>query len=358
LRVLYLPRYGRLGASSRLRGYQYLPWLAAAGLQISVAPLLPDGYLEALYARRRPRLSLILDGYWRRLIKLLQPNHFDLLWLEYEAFPWLPAWLERLVLSGATPCLVDYDDAIFHRYDQHRSAWVRWGLGKKIDRLMRGAALVTCGNDYLASRAVQAGARRVEVLPTSIDLERYPPAGILRRPVTSAVPVIGWIGSPATVHYLEQVRGPLARICHDGTARLRLIGVDELDWPELASEALPWSEETEVSLLEGFDVGIMPLPDTPWERGKCGYKLIQYMGCGTPVVASPVGVNHQLVEHGINGFLADTPSAWEQALSALVGDPALRQRLGAAGRMKVEREFSVQVNAPRLLAALRTAAKA
>lgn len=357
MKVLYLPRYERLGSSSRVRGYQYLPWLRAAGLEVSVAPLLPDTYLTALYGQRRPSTAGILAAYLRRLATLMQSRRFDVLWLEKEAFPWLPGLFDTLMLGRRIPYLVDFDDAIFHRYDQHRSAWVRSLLGDKIDSIMRRAAVVTCGNEYLAERAQQAGARRVEILPTAIDLERYPSAPRSSRLGRDGTPVIGWIGTPATEHYLEQVRAPLLRVCQHDRAQVRLIGARQPAWSDLPLQVVPWSEATEVEQISGLDVGIMPLLDAPWERGKCGYKLIQYMGCGLPVVATPVGINREIVEHGHNGFLANTSAAWEQALVTLVGDAAMRERMGAAGRAKVMRAFSVQANAPRLLDALRTAAQ-
>jgi glycosyltransferase involved in cell wall biosynthesis len=123
-------------------------------------------------------------------------------------------------------------------------------------------------------------------------------------------------------------------------------------------ESIAWSEQTEVQSIANFDIGIMPLLDEPFARGKCGYKLIQYMACGLPVVASPVGVNSQIVEHGVNGFLADTPEQWEHALQTLLTDASLRQRMGQAGRAKVEREFCIQVTGPRLAALLVAAALA
>ena len=120
---------------------------------------------------------------------------------------------------------------------------------------------------------------------------------------------------------------------------------------------VPWREETEATEVSRFDVGVMPLPDEPFERGKCGYKLIQYMACGIPVVASPVGVNRQIVRHGESGFLASTAEEWIQALQLLHGDVALRKRMGAAGRRFFEREYSLQSTAPRLAEILRNAAR-
>lgn len=357
MKVLYLARYGRLGASSRVRGYQYLPYLREAGLDITVAPLLPDSYLTALYAGRRPDLIVILAAYARRIGTLLQRQRFDVLWLEYEAFPWLPAWLEALVLAGNTPYVVDYDDAIFHRYDQHSNQWVRRWLGNKIDRVMRRAAVVTCGNEYLAARARQAGARRVEILPTVVDLTRYYRCDRPREQSRNSVPVIGWVGSPATSHYLEQIRQPLMEVCRGGKARIHLVGARDPLWSDVPYEVLPWSEDSEAAMLDTLDIGIMPLHDTPWERGKCGYKLIQYMACGKPVVGSPVGVNRQIVSHGVNGYLAESTAQWGDALSRLLGDADLRLRMGAAGRALVEQSYSVQVTAPRLAALLRMAAE-
>lgn len=351
MKVLLLSRYGNLGASSRIRSYQYLPYLREQGMEVTLAPLLPDDYLRELYAGKRPRLVSILAAYLRRIGALIRREKFDLLWIEYEFFPWLPGWLESLVLSKKIPYLVDYDDAIFHRYDQHPNPLVRRMLGHKIDAVMRYASTVVVGNDYLCDHAIKAGAQRVEILPTSIDLARYPPP----KSAQNETFTIGWIGSPATTRYLHLVREALAEVCAHNQARVVLVGASEPGWMDVPHAIHPWSEDTEVAQIGGFDVGIMPLEDSPWERGKCGYKLIQYMACGKPVVAAPVGINTRIVEPGINGYLAETKHDWVRALTALMADAGLRQQMGAAGRAKVERGYSVQVNAPRLAAMLRAA---
>lgn len=352
MRVLLLSRYGNLGASSRIRSYQYLPYLREQGIEVTLAPLLPDDYLRDLYAGKRPGIIFILAAYLRRIGALIQRKKFDLLWIEYELFPWLPGWFESMVLSNGTPYLADYDDAIFHRYDRHPNPLVRRVLGHKIDTVMRHASTVVAGNEYLRDRAIMAGARRVGMLPTSIDLARYPSPV----PTRNEIFIIGWIGSPATTRYLHQVQGALAEVCAHNRARVVLVGASDPGWPDVPYAIHPWSEGTEVAEVSGFDVGIMPLEDSPWERGKCGYKLIQYMACGRPVVASPVGINTRIVEPGINGYLAETKHDWVRALTALLADADLRQKMGAAGRAKVERDYAVQVNALRLAAMLRTAA--
>jgi glycosyltransferase involved in cell wall biosynthesis len=131
-------------------------------------------------------------------------------------------------------------------------------------------------------------------------------------------------------------------------ARISAVGAGRAAKPHQFLDILPWSEETEAASIQAMDIGIMPLTDTPWARGKCGYKLIQYMACGLPVIASPVGVNTEIVEHGVNGFLATTDADWREALVMLLRDPDLRNRMGAAGRRKVEEQYSLQVWGPRV----------
>ncbi|WP_454021080.1 glycosyltransferase family 4 protein [Azospirillum sp. Marseille-Q6669] len=317
-----------------------------------MAPLLPDSYLEALYTGRSRPLRRIAASYAARIRQMASVRNFDLLWVEKELLPWIPYGMERWILESAPPYVVDFDDAWFHHYDRSRWSLVRRLLGSKLDRVMQRAALVTVGNDYLARRAESAGARSIATLPTVVDLARYP-TGTAQ---ADGLPAVGWIGSPITDHYLNLVEEPLRRMVTGSEARIFLVGATPAALSGLPADRHEWREETETSRIAQFDIGIMPLADTPWERGKCGYKLIQYMACGKPVVASPVGVNRDIVEHGVNGFLAETPEEWTGALRRLAADPDLRRQLGAAGRAKVERHYSLEGTAPRLVELLRAAA--
>lgn len=353
--VLLLTRYPPLGASSRYRFYQYVPYLEGHGYNVTAAPLLDEEYLRRIYSRRRPSPWSLLRGYLARLGHLLQARRYDLVWLEYEALPWVPGFVESLLhrLAGV-PYVVDYDDARFHQYDAHRSRLVRATLGHKIDRVMREAAVVTAGNEYLADRARQAGARRVEVVPTVVDLERYPCAPA----ATNDVFTVGWIGTPFTAVCLQRIQPALAEFCRLEKARVLAIGSGPLDWPDVPVEVVPWSEATEIAALGRCDVGIMPLADNLWERGKCGFKLIQYMACGLPVVGSPVGVNRELIRTGYNGFAAETQGEWVEALRTLKRDTALRSTMGRAGRELVAERYCLQVTAPILAELLHGALKA
>jgi glycosyltransferase involved in cell wall biosynthesis len=346
-RVLALPRYTHKGASSRLRTLQYIDELSNHGIEFRLESLLDDVYLGDLYAGRATQWGRVVKAYAQRASLRRMVRSFDVVWLEKEAFPWLPAVAERMLL-GRTPTVVDYDDAIFHRYDQHPSRWVRSVLAKKIDAVMRGAAAVIAGNDYLADRARRAGARRVEIIPTAVDLRRY----AVRAPRRDTVFTVGWIGTPQTAGYLRDIAPALRRFGETGNVRYVFIGCPvglDLGVPY---EARVWSEATEAADLASLDCGLMPLRDGPFERGKCGYKLIQYMACGVPVIASPIGVNRQIVSRD-NGFLATTPNEWFEALSTLRSDPSAARRMGAVGRELVEARYSTQVVAPRLEAILR-----
>jgi glycosyltransferase involved in cell wall biosynthesis len=216
---------------------------------------------------------------------------------------------------------------------------------------MSSAAAVSAGNPYLAERALEAGATRVEMIPTVVDLSRY---GVRALGMAEGKARIGWIGTPGTARLLSVIEDPLAAVVRDHGVTLTLVGVRSSPIPTVQIEPRPWSEETEVAEIQRFDLGIMPLPDEPFERGKCGYKLIQYMACGLPVVASPVGVNRDIVRHGINGFLASTQDEWRDALARLAADPGLRARMGAAGRRMVEEHYSLAVTVPRIAALLRS----
>lgn len=352
-RIAVLSRYSRLGASSRLRTMQYEGYLLAEGLKLSYDPLFHDGYLHRLYSGHTT-FGDAMSAYARRTGQLVRAGHASLIWLEKEALPWIPWEVEHALLPRTVPLVVDYDDAVFHRYDLHRSAYVRRLLGRKLDKLMASAALVTAGNNYLADRAIAAGSRRVEIVPTVVDLTVYTqrPA-----PLSEVAPTIGWIGSPSTwAEYMEPMVPFLQQAARLAGARIVAIGAGSAAAALSFIDNLPWTEDSEVACIHAIDVGVMPLTETPWSRGKCGYKLIQYMACGIPVIASPVGVNLEIVRHGVNGFLASSQAEWAEALRVLLHDPGLRARMGQEGRRTVERNYSLQVWGPRVSQLLRRVA--
>lgn len=352
MRCLALTKYSRLAPSSRLRFCQYLPYLESQGIAVTLAPLLGDSYVRDLYQGRSPRWRQMLEAYWNRLHLLSQVKQFDLLWIEYELLPWLPAWLESFWRPSKVPCVVEYDDAVFHRYDLHPNRLVRSLLKSKIGRLMHKARTVIAGNDYLAEYARRAGAREIERLPTVVDLDRYPPKPPNQDPTFK----IGWIGNPGTAKYLSLVHDALRQAAARFPLELVAAGSGPLKLEGVPVQVRPWSEEEEAKEIHRFDAGLMPLPDESWAKGKCGYKLIQYMACALPVVASPVGANRSLVDE-TNGFLASSTQDWVEAFTTLYHDRQRAAEMGQAGRRKVEAEYCLQVTAPRLCRILQAAGR-
>lgn len=352
MRVMMLPRYGPLGASSRVRMWQYVPWVEAAGLDVAVHALLPDRYVEDLQAGQR-RPAALAAAYARQVATVAASRRADVLWIEKEVLPWLPGWLERGLIPQSVPVVLDYDDAVYHLYEQHRSPFVRSILACKHERAMRCAALVTAGNPTLAERAERAGAQSVRIVPTVVDLDDYPMvAG--RSP--DGPPQVCWIGQRSTAEFLVPYRELFASLAAQDLMRFTAIGIDATRLG-LPMASVPWSQPSEAAAIARCDIGIMPLADGPFERAKCGYKLIQYMACGLPVIASPVGVNRDIVAHGVNGFLAETQDEWRQALTRLAADRGLRERMGAAGRESVERLYSLQRAGPLVAELLRAVAE-
>ena len=351
---MILNRYGRTGASSRLRTIQYASSLDEKGVAASFMPFFDDASLARLY-EGRSTTSEVVSAYRRRVGQLQKGSRCDVLWVEKEALPWVPWLLESALTPRTIPLVVDFDDAVFHRYDMHKSALVRRILGSKLDRLMASASLVTAGNRYLADRAYKAGAQQVEIVPTVVDVSVY---GQKQESHPLRSTSIGWIGTPSTwTEYMAPKMGLMSNIAEANGARIRAVGAGKAATTHPLLDILPWSEACEVSQIQQMDIGVMPLTDTPWARGKCGYKLIQYMACGLPVVASPVGVNEEIVEHGVNGFLASTEAEWRDALVTLIENPKLRQSMGAKGRKKVEDHYSLQVWGPRVATMIKWVAK-
>jgi len=345
MKVLILTKYPRMGASSRLRTLQYLPILEQQGFEFTVRSLFDEKYLEKLYVDgSRSRLA-ISKYYFKRFLTLFSVYRYDLIWIEYELFPYLPAFAERALALIGKKYVVDYDDAIFHNYDLANNPILRRFLAKKIDKVMANASCVIAGNAYLAERAQAAGAKYIEWVPTVVDRSRYMPL----TKIEDNSKVIGWIGSPSTQKYIIDIKEALRTVCERHSAHLLLVGATQdiiNQLPGIQVEVAPWNEDSEAQLIQQMDIGIMPLPDGPWEKGKCGYKLIQYMACGVPVIASPIGVNSDIINGSKCGYLADDLEQWTNFLSILLSSAEQREILGNAGRKAVEETYSLQVQIP------------
>jgi len=352
MKIVLFSRYDTLGASSRMRSFQYLPFLKSNGIEVIVLPLFGNDYLNTLYKGKRRPLTLIIRAYIKRIIDLLKNRKADLIWIEKELLPFLPYWLEKVLLKKKM-YLLDYDDAIFHKYDLHKNSIVRWLFSKKIDKLMNNSRIVICGNSYLEKRAKFAGAKKVEILPTVINTEKY----ILKNIQETELSVIRivWIGSPSTESYLNLLKTPLINLAKIIKFKLIIIGANKFKLEGIDIEFIEWNESSEVKDISDCHIGIMPLIDSPWEKGKCGYKLIQYMACGLPIVGSNIGVNSEIIDHGKNGYIANNDNEWVEYLLLLIQSKTKRREMGLNGFLKVEKKYCLKVTAPKLIDHLKEA---
>jgi len=256
-------------------------------------------------------------------------------------------WLERLAASRR-PLVFDFDDAIFLGDVSAANRWAgRLRPRGKAASLCRVAAHVTVGNATLADFA-RRYARAVTVIPSTIDTTSYVP----RPRPSNPRPVVGWTGSTTTVRYLEALHPVLVELRRAIDFEMLVVGAP-VDLPGIAVRYVPWNAGTEPDDLRPVDVGVMPLTDDEWSRGKSGMKALQYMALGIPPVVSPVGVNAQIVADGKNGFQARDNEEWVRKLLLLLRDPELRSRLGEEARRTVEQEYSAVVQAPRVADVLR-----
>jgi glycosyltransferase involved in cell wall biosynthesis len=280
------------------------------------------------------------------------PSDIRGIYLFRESIPLGWAALEKWRIKNK-PVLLDFDDAIWlpNVSESNRAfGWLKGG-GSKTPALLRLARVVTVCNDFLAEYA-RKYAQDVRIIPTTIDTDLYQP----RRRLSSEYVTIGWTGSFTTLAHLRTIEAVLVVLHrkYGSRIRFRFIGAPQYR-PPFPAEVLPWRAETEVEDISPIDIGIMPLPDDDWSRGKCALKALQYMALAIPPVVSAVGMNCQVVREGENGFLATTSEEWIEKLSYLIENPEERARLGAAARYTVEQAYSVRANLPKYIAAFEAA---
>lgn len=252
----------------------------------------------------------------------------------------LPGWQLRLLRRSVQRLIFDFDDAIFGR-DSYSSRGFesprRW---RRFAAIVRSCDAVIAGNDWLREQALKAEPLSpVHVIPTCVDPGLYPKS--LHHDADGQARLV-WVGSHSTIRSLERIRPTLNALGRKvPNLCLRLICDRSLRFESLKVEDFPWDSLTESIAISGGDIGMSWAPDDQWSRGKCGLKVLQYMAAGLPVIANPVGVHITMIEPNVTGFLVETEAEWIEAVNRLAGDRDLRRRMGAAGRVRIEREFSV-----------------
>ncbi len=281
----------------------------------------------------------------RRLGVLKNVRDFDLVYIYSEAALIGPAVIEELISRKRVPIVFDFDDAIFLHYTYISPVNRYLRLLKfpgKTGTICGLASHVIAGNSYLANYANRFN-KNVTIVPSTVDIASYT---IENHRTLPARPVIGWTGSYSTIQYLDNLRGTLQRLATRERFKLKVVGVPNYRIEGVEVESIPWNSKSEVADLRAIDIGIMPLTDDEWTRGKCGMKALQYMALGIPTVCSPVGVNPRIIRNSENGFLAETDDQWERHLTRLLHSPELRKNLGMAGRATIEAGYSLSLHAP------------
>jgi len=361
LRVLALSPIPEEGAGCRFRIAQFIPYLRSVGIDVTLRSLFDVDFFRLVYKHGHyvRKASAFTALSLRYLTSLRDARRFDAILIYREIFPIGPAVIERLLGAGQRPPIVfDFDDAIFlpSVSDANRPILPLKAPGK-VATIIRHSDHVIAGNAYLAAYA-RRFSDAVTVIPTVVDTTRFVPrldAVSGNGAAGARVPIVGWIGSPTTASYIRSLAPVLKRTGARHRFVLRVSGAGEpLDVPGVATEQPPWALDREVELFNTCDIGVYPLADDEWSRGKCGFKAIEFMACGVPVVASAVGVNREIIEDGVNGFLASTDGEWVGKLEQLLADRDLRRRLGEAGRRTIEARYSLRVHAPQLAATLRS----
>ncbi len=350
MHILFLVPYPqRQAPSQRFRFEQYLKFLQEKGITYDFSSFLDIKTWQLLYkpGHAFQKIWGILKGFFRRIKLIFLLSQYDFVFIHREATPIGPPVFEWLIGEVFRKKIIyDFDDAIWlpnTSASNRIAARLKWH--QKVESICRWSYKVSCGNQYLCDYALQFN-NNVVLNPTTIDTTDQ--HNRLKNQQTGKF-VLGWTGTHSTLPYLKPLFSVLEKLYQSHVFTLHVIANAPPEERAAFIHFIPWQKETEIDDLLGFNVGMMPLTDDPWAKGKCGFKALQYMALGIPALVSPVGVNTEIVENGVNGFICKTEEDWYQALEIMMTDADLRKKMGAAGRKTVEKQYSVISNTDNFL---------
>lgn len=336
-----------LTPSQRFRYEQYLSHLQQKGFETVISPFFTQQAYDLFYQSGNllSKIYAITLCYIKRLLLLFKTSRYDFIFIHREAAPAGPPIIEYFVSKVSKKKLIfDFDDAIWltDNEDESRLTGIlrcRW----KVRFICRWSYKVSCGNTYLANYARQFNSN-VVINPTTIDTQHLHKPG--RRHKSSLDKItVGWTGSHSTLKYLKAILPALQGLGRKFPEVAFLIIADRNPLLPLNNHLYRrWMKSTEIADLQAIDIGIMPMPDDPWTRGKGGFKALQYMALEIPAIVSPVGINREIVQHGVEGYWCSTVDEWLARLEELMMDPDKRSEMGIRGRQKVIKHYSVESN--------------
>jgi glycosyltransferase involved in cell wall biosynthesis len=328
----------------RYRYEQYIPFLEKNGFVFTISNLLNEKDDKAFYSKGKYfRKFLIYLKSWKiRIADWVKANQYDIIFIYRDALITGSTFFEKKFAKTRAKIIYDFDDAIWlHGVSDANSKFSFLKNPDKTKKIIQLSDIVIVGNQFLASYALQFN-KNVVIIPSTINTGEYKskPFNTDKEEVC-----IGWTGSPTTIKHFVTAIPVLKKIKtkYGSKISFKIIGDQSYYCSDLNTQGIPWSAATEVDDLLSLDIGIMPLPDNEWERGKCGMKGLQYMGLGIPTVMSPIGANKEIIQNGANGYLPDTQEDWIDILSNLIENKALRQKIGYAGRKTVVEKYSTEV---------------
>jgi glycosyltransferase involved in cell wall biosynthesis len=336
-------------ASQRFRFEQYFSLLKKNGIEFKVAPFLDEKTWSILYKKGFffQKVKGIIKGYLRRLFSFLSIYQYDYVFIHREILPIGPpftAWI--LCKLFRKKVIFDFDDAIWiPNASEHNRIMHYFKFYSNTAHLCRMAYKVSCGNKYLQRYARQFNKNAI-YNPTTIDTENY--HNKIKDQKTPKF-IIGWTGTHSTINYLNELLPIFKKLEKKYDFELHVISDKNPNYDLKSMIYIPWCKDTEIDDLLAFNIGLMPLPDDRWAKGKCGFKALQYMALGIPALVSPVGVNSEIVDQGVNGFICNNLSEWEEAIIKLIESPALLEELSKKTRSKIEKYFSAQSNSENFL---------
>jgi len=348
MKVLFLTPTPLEGACTRYRAYQYFPYLKSQGVECIFRPFMSEGFYKMMYSNGHygKKLLRLAWSLFARTRELMTAERCDVVFIQREAMIIGPPVIEGFIGKILRrPIVFDFDDATFVPYISptfgRALSKLRWF--SKTDSILKYSAHVIAGNEYLKNYTLKFNGN-VTIIPTVADTDRFAPSRVKHN---AKKPIVGWIGSHSSTRYLKTIVPVLNALARKYDFSVKIVGANErffIPGAEVMNQE--WRLDREIEDFQSLDIGLYPVIEDEWSVGKNGFKAIQYMAVGIPVVCSPVGVIREIVEDGKTGFLAQDPKEWEEKLALLINNADLRRKFGEAGRAVVEEKYSLKKWAP------------